>query len=448
MQSWSNKVKLEFDLKINDEEKIKLNKLFISKFKPAMDIYSADNDISIISHSNIEKSSDLVNIKVEKNRTIIKIESTITPTMHYIQYKKPLTKDRRFFFVEINKLGRKSNVAVGVASSIQMLNNKLPGIVEDTVGYHSENGYLYYNGKSQGNLMGKKYGKGDAVGIEMEVMEKDMSVALFSKNYRPVGTRFLTAKNFDEFFPTIAVESNGEPVEIIAYWHTKISMPIHFNVRNPEDWCYPEGTKIDIKEKIFNLPHHYDHSLCVQAPYSLHHKYNHFEIILIDDFDKNNPPPALALCTASPLDPPPVSQFKQDYLRFWPHGEAMTSVKKNDRLGWGIFYPDENAAQDEEQLVICYLTINRQVSYLRVLFQPPGGFYPVVIAPPNIYRIKLDFMATRVSTQDFTGEQVKQIIEDARKQIDNEQKLISQGINPREDEKIGDAKRSKTCNIL
>jgi hypothetical protein len=111
-----------------------------------------------------------------------------------------------------------------------MLNNKLPGIVEDTVGYHSENGYLYYNGKSQGNMMGKKYGKGDAVGIEMEVMEKDMSVALFSKNYRPVGTRFLTAKNFEEFFPTIAVESNGEPVEIIAYWHTKISMPIHFNV--------------------------------------------------------------------------------------------------------------------------------------------------------------------------------------------------------------------------
>ena len=64
----------------------------------------------------------------------------------------------------------------------------------------------------------------------------------------------------------------------------------------------------------------------------------------------------------------------------WRRNECC---EKNDRLGWGIFYPDENAAQDEEQLVICYLTINRQVSYLRVLFQPPGGFYPVVIAPPN-----------------------------------------------------------------
>ena len=56
-------------------------------------------------------------------------------------------------------------------------------------------------------------------------------------------------------------------------------------------------------------------------------------------------------------------------------------------------------------------------------------------------------MATRVSTQDFTGVQVKQIIEDARKQIENEQKLIAQGINPREYEK-SDSKRSKTCNIL
>ena len=126
----------------------------------------------------------------------------------------------------------------------------------------------------------------------------------------------------------------------------------------------------------------------------------------MDDFDKDNPPPALALCTACPFDPPPVSQFEQDYLRFWPTGEginllaryilimneilkngnyfkAMSAVKKNDRLGWGIFYADENAPKDEKQLMICFLTINRQVVYLRVLFQPPGGFYPVVIAPPN-----------------------------------------------------------------
>ena len=31
---------------------------------------------------------------------------------------------------------------------------------------------------------------------------------------------------------------------------------------------------------------------------------------------------AIALCTASPLDPTPTSQFKQDYLRFWPTGDG------------------------------------------------------------------------------------------------------------------------------
>lgn len=157
-------------------------------------------------------------------------------------------------------------------------------------------------------------------------------------------------------------------------------------------------------------------------------EYNHFEIVLLDDFDKNNPPPALALCTACPFDPPPTSQFKQDYLRFWPTGEAMSAVKKNDRIGWGIFYADEDAPKDEEQLMICFLTINRQVVYLRVLFQPPGGFYPVVIAPPNVYRVKMDFSATRVSTEDFAGDQIKSIILDANKQIEIEKKLIAQGI--------------------
>ncbi len=52
-------------------------------------------------------------------------------------------------------------------------------------------------------------------------------------------------------------------------------------------------------------------------------------------------------------------------------------------MGWGILYPDDSTHQDEEQLVICYLTINRDVALTRVLYQPPGGFYPVVLMPPG-----------------------------------------------------------------
>jgi hypothetical protein len=154
-------------------------------------------------------------------------------------------------------------------------------------------------------------------------------------------------------------------------------------------------------------------------------EYNHFEIVLIDEFDKNNPPPAIALCTACPLDPAPLSQFKQDYLRFWPVGEAMSAVKKYDRLGWGVYNAGKN--ENKEHLVICFLTINRQIVYIRVLFQPPGGFYPVIIVPPNVYRIKMDSMANRVNTDDFGSEQIKSILLDAYKQIESEKTLIAQG---------------------
>lgn len=53
----------------------------------------------------------------------------------------------------------------------------------------------------------------------------------------------------------------------------------------------------------------------------------------------------------------------------------MSAVKKDDKIGWGIFYADPDAPKDEKQLMICFLTINRQVVYLRVLYQPPGGIF-------------------------------------------------------------------------
>lgn len=150
-------------------------------------------------------------------------------------------------------------------------------------------------------------------------------------------------------------------------------------------------------------------------------EYNHFEIVLADKFSDSEPPPgknivvillfsnrsdillAIALCTASPLDPPPVSQFKQDYLRFWPTGDgksrweiwdcfsfivllAAKYLKQGDKIGWGVLFPQEDeglVGNTREQLIICYLTVNRTVGYVRVLYQPVGGLYPVVIAPPN-----------------------------------------------------------------
>ena len=106
----------------------------------------------------------------------------------------------------------------------------------------------------------------------------------------------------------------------------------------------------------------------------------------------------------------------------------MTAVKRNDRLGWGIYNAGRLESNDKEHLMICFLTINRQVAYIRVLFQPPGGFYPVIIVPPNVFRIKMDSIANRVNTEDFGAEQIKIVLLDAYKQIESEKSLIAQGI--------------------
>ncbi|CAF3421031.1 unnamed protein product [Rotaria sp. Silwood1] len=96
-------------------------------------------------------------------------------------------------------------------------------------------------------------------------------------------------------------------------------------------------------------------------------EYHHFEIVLLEKFSDSEPPPAIALCTASPLDPPPISQFRQDYLRFWPTGDAARYLKQGDKIGWGILFPqDEDSfiGNNKEQLIICYLTVNRTMKYL------------------------------------------------------------------------------------
>jgi hypothetical protein len=123
-------------------------------------------------------------------------------------------------------------VVVGIAppALLEDPSNKLPGQFHDTVGYHSKSGLLFYNSKSHGNMIGHRCNRGDSIGLELETFDPEMSVVLFSKNFKPVGTRFLTMKNFNSFLPTIVMVSDGEPIEIVVYWQTAVSMPPHFNV--------------------------------------------------------------------------------------------------------------------------------------------------------------------------------------------------------------------------
>ena len=56
------------------------------------------------------------------------------------------------------------------------------------------------------------------VGCEMEAFASEMSVALFTKNMRPVATAYYTQSNKAEFLPTIALCANGHDVVIDVYW--------------------------------------------------------------------------------------------------------------------------------------------------------------------------------------------------------------------------------------
>ena len=108
--------------------------------------------------------------------------------------------------------------------------NEVPGLTDDSVGYNIFTGKLYSNRKDVGNMRGHRCRKGDTVGVEIEVFDKEMSVALFSKNFRPIGTRYLTLRDQSQFFPTILIENASTPVELLVYWQTRVSVPPHYSV--------------------------------------------------------------------------------------------------------------------------------------------------------------------------------------------------------------------------
>lgn len=144
-------------------------------------------------------------------------------SVHFVQFREPLTTSHRFFFVELTNISKQSQVIIGIASSEHQLNDP-PGMDQDTVGYNSQTGKMYTNRKDTGNMLGHQCRKGDTMGVEIEVFGEGRSVVLFSKNFRPIGTRYLTLQDHAEYLPTILIESYGDPVELTVYWQTRVSV--------------------------------------------------------------------------------------------------------------------------------------------------------------------------------------------------------------------------------
>lgn len=57
-------------------------------------------------------------------------------------------------------------------------------------------------------------------------------------------------------------------------------------------------------------------------------------------------------------------------------------VEVGQRMGIGVHYPKEsrgNPTDKDQQLVLVFVTIDTKIRHARVVLQPEGGFYPIVI---------------------------------------------------------------------
>ena len=63
-------------------------------------------------------------------------------------------------------------------------------------------------------------------------------------------------------------------------------------------------------------------------------------------------------------------------------------TKPGERIGFGIhFNPDvvnkPEFSDKDQQLVLCFVTLDVEIIFFKIMIQPPGGFYPLVILCRN-----------------------------------------------------------------
>ena len=165
---------------------------------------------------------------------------------------------------------------------------------------------------------------------------------------------------------------------------------------------------------------------------------------------------AIAICTASPMDPPPVSQFKQDYLRFWGTGDGkQKSVPNEIWTNLFVFVQLLNTWNRAIKLVgeFFFHRLNKMIScwfvtwrwivlwiitaffikwpvafILWSLRHPTVNSFCLFFKNQSIFnfflqvnRIKMEYSSTQTPTEDFTTDQIQSILADARYQIEEEE---------------------------
>lgn len=82
----------------------KLKKLFYYKLQIALEVYNKDLAETAIYKNDIITDCNAAVMKIDGPKTSIRIPED-NPGVHYFHYNRPLTPERRFFFIEILKIG-------------------------------------------------------------------------------------------------------------------------------------------------------------------------------------------------------------------------------------------------------------------------------------------------------------------------------------------------------
>lgn len=402
-----------------------LDNLYREKLPDALQVVKEDRIARELSQKMFRKSSD-IELDINDHVCIVSLPKD-KRRIHTIQFTRSLTPECSYFCAKILNLNEDSVVSIGIGSSTFPL-NKHPGKCPQSTGYVSREGKMYCNEKLNGHTEGERFNEGDTVGVDIRNFnDLGYSVVLFIKNDRPIGTRYVTIEDSNDLLPTISLCGNGYDVTLNVFWQNRLAQgPDLRFVGNLEHWCLPQDCEVNHDTHVIDVKDHLK-PVSIQCPNSLNEFFNHFEIEIIDDFGGSNPPPpVIALTSAAPKGDMPsekMSNYKIDYLRFWAIGEAEKSVKVGDLVGWGMLIPNSELDHDK-RMVICYLTINRNIALTRVLFEPVGGLYPMVVLPADVNRVKLEFSAVHITEHPITEELVNKLLSEAKEIFEREQEFL------------------------
>jgi hypothetical protein len=137
--------------------------------------------------------------KDDKDAACVKTKNSISPSCGIYYYE-----------VTIISSGRDGFIGIGLCTK-EMTYSCLPGWVEDSFGYHGDDGNCFQK-SGKGNKYGPSFATGDVIGCCLNFIDQ---TCFFTKNGVHLGIAFSNI-SFDEkrpYFPCVGMRTPGEVVK-------------------------------------------------------------------------------------------------------------------------------------------------------------------------------------------------------------------------------------------